>query len=172
MKTLYLVRHAKSDWADDGLADIDRPLNKRGYRDAHTMSALMKEKKLLPQLIITSPAIRAISTALIFCRNLKLDYSTIVIDESLYGTDVKHYIDSVSQIDNKYKSIMLFGHNPIISDFANSLTSPFMESLPTCGIAGIRKSGDSEDWKSFLSKKGELILYDFPKNNSEKQFVK
>lgn len=168
MKTLYLVRHAKSDWGDADLSDIDRPLNKRGYRDAHTMSALMKEKKLLPDLIITSPAIRAISTALIFCRNFNVNYSTLVINANLYRTDVKHYIDIISQTDNQFKSIMLFGHNPIITDLANSLTPSFTESIPTCGIVGIGQPEKNMNWKRFNDKVGELILYDFPKNHIEK----
>lgn len=169
MKTLYLVRHAKSEWADEDLTDIDRPLNKRGYRDAHSMSKSMKEKKRLPDLIITSPAIRAISTALIFCRNFNLSYSDFVINPNLYATDVKHYIDCISQIDNKYKTIMLFGHNPIITDLANSLTSAFTQSFPTCGIVGIRESDDFKDWKNIKGKTGELILFDFPKKQSENQ---
>jgi phosphohistidine phosphatase len=168
MKTLYLVRHAKSDREDTDLSDIDRPLNKRGYRDAHTMSALMKEKKLLPDLIITSPAIRAISTALIFCRNFNLNYSTLVINSNLYRTDVKHYIDIISQTDNQFNSIILFGHNPIITDLANSLTSSFIENIPTCGIVGIAPSENNKNWKNFSDKAGELILYDFPKNHIEK----
>ncbi len=167
MKTLYLIRHAKSDWADEDLSDIDRPLNKRGYRDAHFMSNLMKEKKLLPDLIITSPAIRAISTALIFCRNFNFDYSDIVISKNLYGTDVKRYLAVVTQSDNRYKNIMLFGHNPIISDLANSLTKPFTEDLQTCGIVGIRQSENCKEWKCFNDTAGELILYDFPKNHIE-----
>lgn len=168
MKTLYLVRHAKSDWADEDLTDIDRPLNKRGYRDAHFMSGLMKEKKLLPDLIITSPAIRAITTALIFCRNFNFSYSDIVIDPNLYGTNLQNYKDRISKIDNRYKSIMLFGHNPIISDLANSLTKKFTENISTCGIVGIRQEENCKEWKCFNDKPGELILYDFPKKHIEK----
>ncbi|MES2284993.1 MAG: histidine phosphatase family protein [Bacteroidota bacterium] len=169
MKTLYLVRHAKSDWADEDLSDIDRPLNKRGYRDAHFMSGLMKEKKLLPDLIITSPAIRAITTALIFCKNFNFNYSDIVIDSNLYETNVQQYKSSFSKIDSRYSSIMLFGHNPTISDLANSLTKTFTETIATCGIVGIRQSENCKEWKCFNDTNGELILYDFPKNHIEKQ---
>lgn len=168
MKTLYLVRHAKSDWADEDLNDIDRPLNKRGYRDAHFMSGLMKEKKLLPDLIISSPAIRAITTALIFCRNFNFNYSDIVIDPNLYETNIQHYKDCISKTDNRYKSIMLFGHNPIISDVANSLTKTFIENIATCGIVGIRQAENCKEWNCFNDKVGELILYDFPKKHIEK----
>ncbi len=172
MKTLYLVRHAKSDWEGEDLSDIDRPLNMRGYRDAHFMSTLLKEKKLIPDLIITSPAVRAISTALIFCRNFNLNCSDIHINANLYGTGVNHYISSIAAIDNRHKSIMLFGHNPIISNLANTLTSAFTQNMPTCCIIGVRQSEDNVDWKSFNNTLGELVLYDFPKNHIEKNSVK
>ena len=169
MKTLYLVRHAKSDWGDEDLSDIDRPLNRRGYRDAHAMSNLMNEKKILPDLIITSPAIRAVTTALIFCRSFNLSFSDFVINPNLYGTGTKQYIESIAKIDNRYKSIMLFGHNPIISELANTLTSQITQSFPTCGIAGIFQADENIDWKSFNNKSGKLILFDFPKNHIENQ---
>lgn len=167
MKTLFLIRHAKSDWGDDDLSDIDRPLNKRGYRDAHTMSALLKEKKMIPDLIITSPAIRAVSTALIFCRNFNLSVQDIVINPNLYGSGLKHYINCIAQIDNRYNNIMLFGHNPTITELANSLSSAFSQTVPTCGVIAIHESKNFDDWKSFNGKNGELFFYDFPKNHKD-----
>jgi len=164
MKTLYLVRHAKSDWGNEGIADIDRPLNARGYRDAQVMSNLMKNKKLIPDLIISSPAIRAISTALIFCRNFNLNYSAIAINANLYDTSVKHHTDIISKVNNQIKSVMIVAHNPIISDLASSLTSPIAESIPTCGCVGIRQSALGE-WTTFNTTKRELVFYDFPKNH-------
>jgi phosphohistidine phosphatase len=164
MKTIYLVRHAKSDWNHDGLPDIDRPLNARGYRDADTMSKLMKEKKVMPDLIISSPAIRAISTALIFCRNFDFNYSDIVINSDLYESTVKDYQHVVAHYDNRFKDIMLFGHNPVITNFANSLTTSFSDSMPTCAIAGIR-AVNCNSWKEFTDSSAELILFDMPKNH-------
>ena len=163
MKTLYLVRHAKSDH-DGNLTDIDRHLNMRGYRDAYSMSNLMKEKQVLPNLIISSPAIRALTTALIFCRIFKFDPKDIILYNNLYETGLKDYSDIISQSDDKYKSIMLFAHNPTITDFANSLTIPFTENIPTCGIVGI--TGNCLQWKNFTKTPGELTLYDFPKNHA------
>lgn len=168
MKTLYLVRHAKSDWNIDGLADIDRPLNFRGYRDAHAMSRLLNEKKVIPDLIISSPAIRAISTALIFCRNLKLRTSEISINQDVYETSANQYIDIVKNSDDRFKSIMLFGHNPVISNVVSSLITPFAESLPTCAVVGIQFPSDCKAWKNFDKMPGELILFDFPKNHNGK----
>jgi phosphohistidine phosphatase len=165
MKTLYLVRHAKSDWNINGIADIDRPLNFRGYRDAHAMSGFMKEKKLLPDLIISSPAIRAISTALIFCRNLKMRTSEIIINPDLYETSINHYIDIIRHTDERFRSIILFAHNPIISNLASGLITSLTENLPTCATVGIQLPSDCKEWKNFYNATGELILYDFPKNH-------
>ncbi len=165
MKTLFLVRHAKSDWEDQDISDIDRPLNKRGYKDAHTMGALLKEKKLLPDLIITSPAIRALTTALILGRNFNLSIENIIINPNLYGTNVKHYIDCITQIDNRYDSIMLLGHNPIITELANTLSPQITQNFPTCAIAGISQADGNMEWKTFNIKTGKLFLYEFPKKH-------
>src|SRR5580693_1716080 len=126
MKTVYLIRHAKSDWGVDSLADIDRPLNTRGYTDSHTMSIRIKNKNVIPDAILSSPAIRAISTALIFARNLDFNVSNIKINATLYHSDAKKYLQAISQIDNKINSFMLFGHNPIITDCANSLIKNYI----------------------------------------------
>lgn len=166
MKRLYLVRHAKSDWNINGLADIDRPLNSRGYRDANAMSRLLSDKKLIPDLLISSPAIRAISTALIFCRNFKLRTSEIIINQDIYETSPNQYIDSVKNVDDQLNSIMLFGHNPIISNLVSDLIPSFTENLPTCAIVGIQFSGDCKSWKNVDKIPGELILFDFPKNHN------
>ena len=163
MKTLYLVRHAKSDWAIDSISDIDRPLNARGYNDSKKMSLLLKEKKLIPDLIITSPAIRAVSTALIFCRNLNLNPSEIIIEQGLYETNVKQYLKIITETNDRYKHIMLFAHNPIITACANSLTTSFTGEMSTCSIVGI--TNNCRDWKSFDDNPCELIFYDFPKNH-------
>ena len=101
MKSLYLIRHAKSDWGKAELRDIDRPLNARGYSNAYKMSSILKAQKIIPDLVITSPAIRAISTALIFCRNLQSDASDIIINSDLYDSSLKEYKNCISKIDNK-----------------------------------------------------------------------
>ncbi len=163
MKTLYLVRHAKSDWSIENLHDIDRPLNARGYHNAHQMSFILKTKKFMPDLIISSPAIRAISTALIFSRNLDYNLSKIAIKKSLYESSVKDYIDCILGLSEDCRSVMIFGHNPIITDCANSLTKSFTEEIPTTGIVGIQS--DVSKWKNILDQLNELIYFDFPKNH-------
>ena len=164
MKTIYLVRHAKSEWEHGHIPDIDRPLNARGYRDADAMSKLLKEKKILPDLVVTSPAVRAITTALIFCRNFNIHPADIVIMPELYESTVRQYTQCVSSLDNRFKNVMLFGHNPVITNFANNLTTSFTEGLPTCAVAGIHLS-HCREWANLTDAEGELVLYDFPKNH-------
>ncbi len=164
MKTLYLIRHAKSDWAISHLSDIDRPLNERGYADAQKMSLILKEKQIVPDLIISSPAVRAISTALIFCRALNYDPKSILLNKNLYDTSVKDYLKCISETDDKYPILFLFGHNPIISNTANVLCNAIPQEMPTCCISGI--GADIGSWKQIDKSVHPLTYFDFPKKNS------
>ena len=166
MKTLFLVRHAKSD--RDGLGamleDIDRPLNERGYNNAHLMSNILKEKKHLPDMIITSPAIRALTTALIFARNFKYSPKNIMIEEGIYHGTTENYIKAVQKAGDSYRSVMLFGHNPTITAACNHLNTFFIDHIPTTGIACIDLK--ISDWQELDNDtKGELRFMDFPKNH-------
>ena len=156
MKKLFLIRHAKSDWLNQELKDIERHLNERGYASANFMSQKFTEK---PDLIISSPAIRAISTALIFARNLYYSANNILIKQELYESSVMDYLSVINFIDNKYESVLLFAHNPTISDLVNVLTQSLPMEMPTCAIAGI--SFDTNDWQK--AKSGKIFLFDYPK---------
>lgn len=161
MKTLWLIRHAKSSWAIEGQADIDRPLNERGYTDAYEMARRLK-KKTGNCLIVTSPAIRAVSTALIFARNFGIDASEIQIREGLYESGPAQYASIISSFPDNHSEIMLFGHNPVISQTAELLTGTTIEEIPTAGIIGISFSEHS--WKKAAAGSGKMAFYDFPKN--------
>ena len=158
MKTLFLVRHAKSDWTNPALKDVERFLNERGYSDANKMSSQFKHK---PDLLITSPAIRAMSTALIFARNLNYNANTICIRQELYESTVNDYLSVMNAIDNTFDTIMVFAHNSTITDFAQQITQALPMEFPTCAIAGIRF--DVTDWKK--AKTGDLFLFDYPKKS-------
>lgn len=162
MKTLYLVRHAKSDWSIDHLSDIDRPLNERGYGDAHKMSQRLKGNNIVPALIISSPAIRAISTALIFARMLDYDPKAILLNKQLYDTSVKEYLKCISEINDKHKTVFMFGHNPIITNTANTLTNAVPQEMATCCVAGIESP--AEHWKQIAENNNALTCFDYPKN--------
>ena len=156
MKKLFLIRHAKSDWTNPELKDIERYLNERGYSNANMMGAKFN---YVPDLIISSPAIRAISTALIFARNINYNSNNVVIKQELYESSVQDYLAVINSIDNSYSTVLLFAHNPTISDVAQELTQALPIDMPTCAIAGI--SFDTDDWKK--AKTGKLFLFDYPK---------
>ncbi len=160
MKKLFLVRHAKSDWNNATLKDIERPLNERGYSNANAISQRLTEA---PDLMVTSPAVRAASTALIFARNLNYNANAILIKKELYETSVKDYLSMIRKTDNACQSLMLFAHNPIISELAYALTGDLPMEMPTCCIAGIQFN--TYTWKDLKVKSGKLILFDYPKKN-------
>lgn len=162
MKTLFIIRHAKSDKDHSTNEDIDRPLNLRGYSDAHAMAEKLNDTRKKPELIISSPAVRALTTALIFARKFRYDPKKIILENELYETGTKEYLKVIGQLDNTVSSVMLFGHNSTITNLVNSLTKPFTENVPTCGVIAISFAVDN--WKDISTGTGKLILYDFPKN--------
>ena len=121
---------------------------------------MMSQKFNQPiDLIITSPAIRAMSTALIFARNMGYSANDICIKQELYETTVQDYLSVIHSIDTKFNNVMLFAHNPTISDLAQHLTQALPMEMSTCAIAGI--IFNTNDWKKV--NEGELFLFDYPK---------
>ncbi len=160
MKKIFLIRHAKSDWGHEGLPDIDRPLNERGYRDAHEMSKRLREKKQDPDLILSSPAIRAMSTALIFARTFEYPESEIKILPSLYEAQPETIINTIAAIDEKYHKVFLFSHNPTLTETANILCEDAkIDDIPTTGIFSI----ELKEWKAVDAAK--FLSFDTPKNH-------
>lgn len=162
MKTLYLIRHAKSDWENGNLSDIERPLNERGYRDAHAMGQKLKDKNIHPELFVSSPAIRAYTTALIFSKVFEYPANHILLQPDLYETPEKAYLRVVAGIQAQAGNLFLFAHNPSISQFAGLLTGTIFDDIPTCGVTCIELN--INDWKDIKAKCGKLQFFDFPKN--------
>lgn len=162
MKTLILVRHAKSDWGYEFLKDIDRPLNERGYRDAYTQSKWYAEKYNVPDILVSSPAVRAISTALIFARQLKYDEQKILIRHGIYESNVENFLSMIRNLPDDFQSAMVFGHNPTITNVANEIANDFyVDNIPTCGI--IVLSFNTDDWKKVGEIKADKVEYKFVK---------
>jgi phosphohistidine phosphatase len=134
MKTVFLIRHAKSDKGNQDIRDIDRYLNARGYSDAYRMSKFLKEKDLIPAQLISSPAIRAFTTALIFSDALGFSADEIELESALYEQGYKQYIETIKRADDTFISIALFGHNPDICEAAEYLNGKIRE-FPTCAVA-------------------------------------
>jgi phosphohistidine phosphatase len=168
MKTVYLVRHAKSSWENTDLADFDRPLNERGKIDAQRMGKRLKEKEIVPDIILSSPAKRALSTAKRIANAIGYDKEKIKTDRSLYHADEDELLNAIRSVNDKLDCIAIFGHNPGLTDFANSMNhqrSPYIDNLPTCGVVAFSFAVAS--WRQIDFGKGEMFLYDFPKSQND-----
>lgn len=165
MKNLWLIRHAKSSWSHGELQDNFRPLNERGYRDAQEMAGRLKKSGIMPDLIITSHAIRAYSTAMIFADMLKYPHGDIRIITKLYGATTAGYMDAINAIPDQYNNVFLFAHNPTISQTMELLGGLEHQELPTTGVAHIQFAHNS--WAGCAARSGKLMLLDYPKSSFE-----
>ena len=165
MKKLYLVRHAKSSWGNNNLKDIERPLNKRGERDAPFMGKLLKGKDIKPDLMMTSPAERASHTARIFCDEMNIPKKQLLIDNALYEAGRKDILNVIRQFDNESDSAMIFSHNPGLSELANFLTTGEIYDMPTCGIVSLNCKINS--WDELDSNNCKLDFFEYPKKHSK-----
>lgn len=165
MKKLYLIRHAKSSWDNTLMKDIDRPLNKRGEKDAPRMAKRIKEQRIFPDIILSSPAHRALSTCKAFCRILKLEEKQIKIAHQLYHASEDDLLEVVRGLQDRKNDdeeiVFLFGHNPGLTEFANSLLNEDIDNIPTCGI--IACSFSVKKWSEVSWGSGELEFFDYPK---------
>ena len=158
-KKLYIIRHAKSSWKDFTLDDFDRPLNKRGNLNAPYMGKKLKDKNIIPDIIISSPALRAKTTAKIIANEIGFSKS-IIFDENIYETTVKTVHDIIRKVDDENKIIFIFGHNPTLNMLAEFYVD-FDENIPTCGVVGIEF--DCNNWIEINEKNSKLIFFDYPK---------
>ncbi len=164
-KQLLLVRHAKSDWDNTKLSDFDRPLNSRGEKNAPEMAKRLTKKGLIPQQIVSSPAVRAISTARYFAKELGLEKSEIVKEPEIYEALTSTLMDVINNLDNSYSFTALFGHNPGITSVVSNLCNKDLYNIPTCGMVLIQFPFD--DWAMVSAGTGEMIFYDYPKNGQD-----
>jgi len=163
MKILYIVRHAKSSWNFYDLEDIDRPLNSRGKRNAPEMGRRLANKSIKPDLLISSPAKRARSTAKKIAKMIQYPKNRIVVENKLYHGMEDDIIQVISNTPNKFNEIMIFGHNPGFTYLANSFSGAHIYNIPTCGIVAI--SFNTDQWKNISTTPGELIFFDYPKKS-------
>ncbi len=134
MKTLFLVRHAKSSRDDPMLPDKDRPLNGRGMRDAPTVGKQLAKRDVKPDLVLSSPARRALATAEIVAGKLDYRLKDIVVDDRLYAATPDVLLAVVHELDDKANRVMLFGHNPELTELAHRLSGKITD-MPTCAVA-------------------------------------
>ena len=160
MKTLYIVRHAKSSWEYEGIKDIDRPLKKRGINDAYLISNVLQKKISSPDVFISSCANRALHTAMIFSYSFNYPLANLKISKSLFSFSDGYLIKTVKALDDGFDSAIIFSHDHGISDFVNKFGDKLLDHVPTCGVIGIKF--DTNHWKNIKS--GKTFLTEFPKN--------
>jgi len=163
MKRLYLVRHAKSSWKYNDLTDFERPLNGRGKRNAPFMGSRLNHYKVRPDLMISSPAARAHTTAKIIANEIDYPIEKIVTEKLLYIAGVSTILSVINSIDNVNNDVMLFGHNPGFTSLAEYLADYQIDNIPTCGIFCIEFEADS--WLEISGGLGSLIFFDYPKKH-------
>ena len=165
MKELLLIRHAKSDWGDPRLDDHDRPLNRRGLRDAPRMGEALAERGISPDVIVTSSANRARTTAGLIGNELGYDESRIVVESGLYLAHPEEILQVIQGLDESVDCALLFGHNPGMHEAAWQMTrsgsSVSVDHFPTCAVARFRIP--TEFWGTVAFGEGELVEHLFPK---------
>ncbi len=160
-KQLLLVRHAKSDWDNVHLSDFNRPLNSRGEKNAPEMALRLKKQDLIPQQIISSPALRALTTAEHFAGVLGIKKTDIVKEMEIYEALPFTLLDVINNLDEASSFSALFGHNPAITSIVRDLCNSDVDNIPTCGMVLIRFPFDS--WNLVSSGTGDLVFFDYPK---------
>lgn len=161
MRKLFLVRHAKSSWDNPGLRDFNRPLNDRGLHDAPLMAALLVKAGYKPELLVSSPAKRALTTALFFAEAFGVPADAVLRNEHLYEAMPPDVLRIISQLPDTAESVMLFGHNPTFTDVANRFTSIYIDNVPTCGVVLLESSAGS--WPELYEGNTDLKICYFPK---------
>jgi phosphohistidine phosphatase len=159
MKTLFIVRHAKSSWKYEGIKDIDRPLKRRGINDAYLISSVLQKKIETPSVFVSSCANRALHTGMIFSYTFNYPLANLKISKSLYSFSDGYLIKTIKALDNGFDSAIIFSHDHGISDFVNKFGDKSIDHVPTCGVVAIEFK--TNHWKNI--KDGKTLFTEFPK---------
>jgi phosphohistidine phosphatase len=160
-RRLFIIRHGKSSWDHPDLDDIDRPLSERGIRAADTMARRLKELGLVPELLFSSPASRALNTARIMSRIWELELTSLQIHEDLYMAGVHKIAGIVGLAPPETAGLAIFGHNPDFTNYANTFLDEPLENLPTAGVVVVTL--ESEGWKGAGRRQVLHTFVDAPK---------
>jgi phosphohistidine phosphatase len=160
VKTIFFIRHAKSDWSIE-CDDFGRALNKRGKKDAPFMANRLKKYNVKPDIIISSPAKRALDTANIIAKTLNA--ANLITKQELYDSDFAAYLNIIQNIDDKHKTVFIVGHNPIITDICENLSGIYIANIPTCGIFCIEF--DTDFFSQITTVCAKKLFFDFPKKH-------
>ena len=164
MKTIYLVRHAKSSWQYPDLDDFERPLNKRGRKSLLIMGKILNNLKVAPDLIISSPATRAAITARVIADMINYPSNRIQYTEAIYLSGQATLLNVIKEINDSVKKAMLVGHNPGLTDLANYISDQRIDNIPTCGVFCVDL--EIKSWSKIDGQSGKIIFFEFPKKNT------
>ncbi len=161
MKSLLIIRHAKSSWSTADLSDFDRPLNDRGKRDAPAMAKLLVDRKIVIDTFVSSSAKRAKKTAQYFCEAYGKSKEELILKSELYHATTSVFYDVINNIHNDASVVAVFSHNPGITEFVNTLTSTTIDNMPTCSIFAIHIH--TNDWSEFETAEKIFWFFETPK---------
>jgi phosphohistidine phosphatase len=161
MKSILLIRHAKSSWDSPTLKDFDRPLNDRGNKDAPKMAKRLKGKHIAIDLFVTSTAVRALSTARYFIKEYEVKKERLIELPELYHAPAAIFYEVIAALDDKFDSVAIFSHNPGITEMVNSLDVAHVDNMPTCAAFGVK--ADVKNWADFKDAPRHFWLFDYPK---------
>lgn len=161
-RTIILIRHAKSSWADPDTSDFDRPLNERGKRDVPMMAARLLNRGIHPDLLVSSTAKRAATTAKGFAAMMNYPEKAIAWKPELYLPEPDVFTLVLEQLPDTAKTIALFSHNPGITYFANRLSGVNIDNMPTCSMVAAKTNLPS--WKGFEERSTKFWFFDAPKH--------
>lgn len=162
MKTVFLIRHAKSSWQEPGLTDFERPLNERGRRDAPAMAERLKRRGARIGHIVSSPAVRALRTAEAFADAFGIRRDDIERDRELYLASPERFPTVIAGLDDARDHVAIVGHNEGITDFANGLGVARIDDMPTCSVFAV--TAEAGSWRDFMESKKTLLFFERPKD--------
>ena len=158
MKKLFIVRHAKSSWDFPELDDYDRPLNKRGKKNAPEMGQRLAKKNVRPDKMISSPAKRAAGTARRIAEEISFPVKKIAKEPLMYHGSTRNMLSVIQGVEDDVNTLMIFGHNPGLTDLTNYISDSDIYNIPTCGI-----DFDVTSWQDVSQDTGKLVSFDYPK---------
>lgn len=164
MKTLLIIRHAKSNWDRVTLSDKDRPLNDRGKRDAPEMARRLIKAGVKIELFVSSPAKRARDTAEFFIREYGGKGKEILLVPELYHAEIPVFNEVITDLDDRYDTVAIFSHNPGITAFVNTLTAARLDNMPTAGVFAV--TSPAVNWSEFVAAGATFLFFDYPKSGS------
>jgi phosphohistidine phosphatase len=161
MKKLIIVRHAKSSWTNIGMSDFDRPLNERGNKDAPEMANRLFKRNINIDAFVSSTANRAFTTATYFAKAFGKNQAAIMAVPKLNHAAPATFYNVIESLNDDFNTVILFSHNPGITDFVNELTTTSIDNMPTCGVFAVHVETNS--WTDFATAQKAFWFFDYPK---------